>query len=72
MLLHRLRSIDPGIRMPIVGRSLVHEEGVALIRQWLAQMDYPDLSQAQASEDRKRTESRQNLDLPQTPTSYHP
>lgn len=72
MLLHRLRSIDPGIRMPIVGRSLVHEEGVALIRQWIAQMDYPNLSQAQASEDSKRTESRQYLDLPQTPTSYQP
>ena len=39
MLLHRMASTDPGIRMPIVGGSLVHEEGLALIREWIAQMD---------------------------------
>lgn len=42
ILLYRMKSAEPGIMMPELGRSLVHEEGVALIRGWIAQMDASD------------------------------
>lgn len=38
ILLYRMRSTDPGIAMPELGRSLVHDEGAALIEQWIAAM----------------------------------
>ena len=34
----RLAGTAPGIRMPEVGRSLSHEEGTALIRDWISAM----------------------------------
>lgn len=34
----RVESTDPGAMMPELGRSLVHEEGVELLRQWVAAM----------------------------------
>ncbi|MEQ9517851.1 MAG: SO2930 family diheme c-type cytochrome [Parvibaculum sp.] len=35
-ILHfRMNSVDPGIMMPETGRTLIHEEGVALIRAWI-------------------------------------
>jgi hypothetical protein len=34
----RIASTDPGIMMPELGKRLVHEEGVALIREWIAAM----------------------------------
>jgi hypothetical protein len=37
-MIYRLESTDPGIAMPEVGRSTVHGEGAALLRQWIAQM----------------------------------
>jgi uncharacterized repeat protein (TIGR03806 family) len=37
-LLYRLESTDPGIAMPELGRSTVHKEGAALLRQWIAEM----------------------------------
>lgn len=37
-LIYRLESLDPGIAMPEVGRSAVHKEGLALLRQWIAGM----------------------------------
>lgn len=37
-LIYRLESTDPGIVMPELGRSTVHREGAALLRQWIAQM----------------------------------
>jgi uncharacterized repeat protein (TIGR03806 family) len=39
ILAFRMNSVDPGIMMPELGRQLVHKEGVALIRQWIAAMD---------------------------------
>lgn len=39
ILLYRLETTKPGAMMPELGRSLQHEEGVALIRQWIAAMD---------------------------------
>jgi uncharacterized repeat protein (TIGR03806 family) len=41
ILMVRLRSLDPGVMMPELGRSLVHEEGVALIEEWIAAMPDP-------------------------------
>lgn len=35
---YRMGSTDPGIAMPEVGRALVHDEGVALIRAWIDAM----------------------------------
>ncbi len=41
ILLHRMLSSEPGIMMPQFGRSLIHGEGVALIRNWIAAMPGP-------------------------------
>ena len=38
ILHYRMASTDPGIMMPEVGRTLVHQEGLALIRDWINQM----------------------------------
>ena len=38
ILLYRLRSTDPGIAMPEVGRATVHKEGAALLEQWISEM----------------------------------
>ena len=35
ILLWRMQATDPGGRMPEIGRSLVHTEGVDLIREWI-------------------------------------
>lgn len=44
----RLAGTAPGIRMPEVGRSLSHEEGTALIRDWITAMKGQcDLSNSQ-------------------------
>jgi uncharacterized repeat protein (TIGR03806 family) len=39
IMIYRLNSLDPGISMPEVGRSIVHEEGVAQLSQWIAEME---------------------------------
>lgn len=38
ILYYRIASKDPGVMMPELGRSLVHEEGVALIKEWIKEM----------------------------------
>ena len=38
ILLYRMKSTDPGIAMPEVGRATVHVEGVALLEQWIKEM----------------------------------
>lgn len=38
ILLYRMTSTEPGVAMPELGRSLVHREGVALIRDYIAGM----------------------------------
>jgi uncharacterized repeat protein (TIGR03806 family) len=35
ILVYRLRATDPMLAMPEVGRSVVHEEGLALLEQWI-------------------------------------
>jgi len=42
IMTYRLASTDPSVMMPELGRSVVHEEGVALIREWIAGMDAQD------------------------------
>lgn len=39
ILVYRMESLEPGVMMPELGRSLRHDEGVALIRAWIAEMD---------------------------------
>lgn len=39
ILVHRMQSTDPGVMMPELGRTLVDERGVALIREWITGMD---------------------------------
>jgi hypothetical protein len=39
ILLYRMESADPGVMMPETGRQLVDDRGVALMRQWIAEMD---------------------------------
>ena len=41
ILAHRMASSEPGVMMPELGRSLVHDEGVALIRAWIGEMKTP-------------------------------
>lgn len=43
---HRMASLDPGVAMPELGRSVNHVEGIALIRQWIDAMDRPSESGA--------------------------
>lgn len=38
ILVHRMASRDPGIMMPEIGRTLVHKEGLDLVRAYVAQM----------------------------------
>ena len=39
ILLHRMLSTEADVAMPELGRSLVHAEGVALIRDWIASLE---------------------------------
>ena len=38
ILVHRMRSLEPGVMMPELGRSLPDAEGIALIEAWIAAM----------------------------------
>jgi uncharacterized repeat protein (TIGR03806 family) len=38
ILLYRMESVDPGVMMPELPRLTVHDEGVALIREWIGAM----------------------------------
>ena len=39
ILVYRMESLNPGEMMPELGRTMVHEEGVALIREWIASLE---------------------------------
>ena len=39
ILLYRMESSEPDEMMPELGRSLAHEEGIALLHDWIAAMD---------------------------------
>lgn len=38
ILVHRMASREPGVMMPEIGRSLVHQEGLDLVRDWIASL----------------------------------
>jgi uncharacterized repeat protein (TIGR03806 family) len=38
ILVHRMRSVEPGVAMPELGRSMVHAEGLELLEQWIKAM----------------------------------
>jgi uncharacterized repeat protein (TIGR03806 family) len=38
ILVHRIESTEADVKMPELGRNLVHAEGVALIREWIASL----------------------------------
>jgi uncharacterized repeat protein (TIGR03806 family) len=38
ILIHRMRSVDPGIAMPELGRATAHDEGIKLLEEWIAAM----------------------------------
>ena len=38
ILLYRMESSEPDEMMPELGRSLIHSEGIALIKQWIREM----------------------------------
>jgi uncharacterized repeat protein (TIGR03806 family) len=39
ILYYRINSDDPGVMMPELGKKLIHDEGVELIRQWINEMN---------------------------------
>lgn len=41
ILVYRIDSTDAGVMMPELGKRLVHEEGLALVREWIASMAGP-------------------------------
>ncbi len=41
MMYYRLSSTDEAVRMPLLGRTLVHEEGLALIEEWINGLSPP-------------------------------
>lgn len=42
ILTYRMASLEPGIAMPELGRSLHHDEGITLIREWIDGMPSRD------------------------------
>ena len=41
ILAYRMSSVEPGIAMPELGRSVPDPEGLALVREWIAGMEAP-------------------------------
>ena len=39
ILVYRMASTDPGVRMPEVGRQMAHTEGVELVKAWIKGME---------------------------------
>ena len=39
IMVQRMASLEAGVAMPELGRSIVHEEGVSLIQAWIAEME---------------------------------
>ncbi len=40
-LAYRIKSVVPNERMPLLGRTIVHDEAVAMITEWITSMDSP-------------------------------
>ena len=39
MMYYRLNTTDEAVRMPLMGRTLIHEEGVQLIFDWNSSLE---------------------------------
>lgn len=39
IVIHRMNSTDVGVAMPELGRTTIHKEGVALIREWIKSLE---------------------------------
>ncbi|MCO6492427.1 MAG: hypothetical protein J5I98_28680 [Phaeodactylibacter sp.] len=39
ILVYRMEANDPGVMMPEIGRAVPHEEGIALVKEWIAGME---------------------------------
>lgn len=39
VLVRRMESLDPLVQMPPIGKHIVDSSGVALVRDWIEQMD---------------------------------
>lgn len=48
IMIYRMISTDPAAMMPELGRTLVHEEGVALIKDWIQTLDVDEALQPSA------------------------
>ena len=42
ILMHRIESEEPGVRMPNLSRNMIHDESARLIRDWIAAMPSED------------------------------
>ena len=38
---YRMDSNDPDVAMPEIGRTVIHDEGVALVSEWIASLSGP-------------------------------
>ncbi|GMM93169.1 SO2930 family diheme c-type cytochrome [Qipengyuania sp. MTN3-11] len=38
IMVHRMDSVEPGVAMPELGKSTVDEDGLAVVRRWIAEM----------------------------------
>ena len=38
ILIYRMKTVDPAIAMPEIGREQIHKEGVALIEEWISKL----------------------------------
>lgn len=47
ILVYRMKSTDPGIMMPELGRKLVHAEGLDLIKKWIKNMPERTVAQSE-------------------------
>lgn len=48
ILVYRIASTHPDVMMPELGKRLVHEEGVTLIREWVASLQSPETASTPA------------------------
>ena len=49
IMVYRMVSTNPGAMMPELGRTLVHSEGVALISEWIKEMEVDEAVRSSAS-----------------------
>jgi uncharacterized repeat protein (TIGR03806 family) len=49
IMVYRMKSTNPGAMMPELGRSIIHEEGVALISEWIKNIEINEKSPDSAS-----------------------